>query len=73
MTPNAAERDYVNRISFDELCAGEFTTQARARGPYVKEHRPGGRRTARSSYARSRVCAIRSGATCAVREARPAG
>ena len=34
VTPNEAERDYINRIIFDELCAGEFTPQARAR--YVR-------------------------------------
>ena len=31
VTPNQAERAYVNRIIFDELCAGTFTRQARAR------------------------------------------
>lgn len=31
VTPDQAERDYINRIIFDELCAGEFTPQARAR------------------------------------------
>jgi aspartate racemase len=31
VTPDQAERDYVNRIIFNELCAGEFTPRARAR------------------------------------------
>jgi aspartate racemase len=31
VTPDEAERAYINRIIFDELCAGRFTRQARAR------------------------------------------
>jgi len=31
VTPDQAERDYINRIIFDELCAGTFARQARAR------------------------------------------
>jgi aspartate racemase len=34
VTPEKAERDYINRIIFDELCAGTFTSEARAR--YVR-------------------------------------
>ncbi len=31
VTPDEAERDYINRIIFDELCAGRFTDAARRR------------------------------------------
>ena len=37
VTPNKADRDYINKVIFDELCAGKFNQNSRARFAQIIE------------------------------------